>query len=512
MADTLADLETKSRLHYYLLAAVLLLPLMVVVAAWAVPSDIERMYRVTWTFGAVILGFLSLMIWMFLFARQVWWVAVVAFVVLGGFAWATARVRFDGDMVPYSVDFSWWPGPEEVKGEAVAHHEVEDNDFPGFRGKYRDGVVHGPRLARDWKENPPTLIWRAPLGAGHGAFAIVGNNAVTLEQVDTNEAVVCYDIANRSVRWRDEYPAFFNEPQGGPGPRGTPTIADGKVYSYGATGILRCVDLETGKLDWSVNSLEGNKPIQWGMSGSPLVVDNLVVVNPGVQLGGPGAMIAYDRKTGKQVWASGKEQAGYSSPQLATLAGVKQVLIFDAAGLSSYDLEKGTKLWQHPWVTNYGINVAQPVVLEGERVFISSGYGVGCAMLKISHADDQWTVKEEWKERTLRCKFTSPVFRAGYLYGLDDGRLVCIDPKDGKRAWRGDRYGHGQILLADDLILIQEEFGDIALVEANPEAFKQLARFTVFPRTRTWNTPALAGGIAFLRNDRELAWFDLRAR
>lgn len=525
MADSLLELETRKRRRYYLLAAILLIPIAVIVLASTVPGDGERMYRVVWAMGAVFLGFLAFLGWLFFFSRKVFLMSVVALILLAGVSWATSRLRFDGDMVPYELDISglvivcfdpfsieFLPAPfDDMKFTAVEESALENADCPAFRGKNFDGVVPGPSLNRDWKTKPPELIWRAPVGASHGAFSILGNLAVTLEQEGSNEAVVCYDIAERKEKWRHEYSAFFNEPQGGPGPRTTPTIIDGEVYSYGATGSLRCVDLETGKLKWDVNTLAGNKPVMWGMSGSPLVYDNLVVVNPGIQIEGPGAVVAYDRKTGKQVWAAGRTQAGYSSPQLATIAGKQQVLVFDAVSLGSYDAEKGDELWRLDWPTPNGINVAQPIVFDDGRVFISSGYGTACAMLKITEQDSKWSVEELWKEHTLRCKFASPIFHAGYIYGLDDGRLVCIDPEDGKRKWRGDRYGHGQILLSDGVLLVMSEYGKVALVEAKPDAFNELARMPVF-NGRTWNTPALAGGIAFLRNDRELAWFDLRAR
>jgi outer membrane protein assembly factor BamB len=246
------------------------------------------------------------------------------------------------------------------------------------------------------------------------------------------------------------------------------------------------------------------------MSGSPLVYDQFVVVNPGKQGAAGQTLVAYDRMSGQKVWASGQARAGYSSPMLATLAGIRQILLFDGQRVAGYDAKTGQELWHFDWQTNQDINVAQPLVLDGDRVFISSGYGVGCAMLKVTHTDGGWEVRPLWRKRTLRCKFTSPVALAGYLYGLDEGVLTCIDQEKGERKWIGRRFGHGQLLLAGDLLLIMAETGELALVQAAPAAFQELGVISVFDG-KTWNCPALAGGKVYLRNDQEMAAYDVTA-
>jgi outer membrane protein assembly factor BamB len=233
-----------------------------------------------------------------------------------------------------------------------------------------------------------------------------------------------------------------------------------------------------------------------------------VVVSPGKQRAGGHTLVAYDRATGQQVWATGSARAGYSSPMLATLADVRQILLFDGERLAGYDATSGQELWHHDWSTNQGINVAQPVVLDGSHVFICSGYGVGCALLEITHHGGKWDARQLWRPTTMRCKFTSPVAYQGHLYGLDEGILLCLDAKTGKRKWRDGRYGHGQLLLSGDLLLILAETGDLALVEASPVAYRELGRIRVFEE-RTWNCPAVANGKAYLRSDREMACYDL---
>jgi outer membrane protein assembly factor BamB len=367
-------------------------------------------------------------------------------------------------------------------------------------------------LSRDWTAQPPITIWRQPIGGGYAGFAVAGNIVVTIEQRRDNEAVVCYDQDTGRERWFHEYTAHFSESLGGPGPRATPTIFDGAVYSLGASGELVCLDGATGRQIWHVNILADTRAqnLQWGMAGSPLVFDELVVVNPG---GSDGGVAAYDRRTGSKVWSAGKHKAGYSSPALATLGGYRQILVFDGAGLAGYDPAGSGELWRYPWSTMQDINVAQPLVLDGERVLISSGYGVGCALLRVRRDADRWSVEPVWPtkvSRAMQCKFTSPIEYEGFIYGLDDGIMVCVDPTSGSRCWKKGRYGHGQILLVGDVILVLTEIGDVALVEADPQQHRESARFHALDG-KTWNTPALSGNRLFVRNHREMACYELPA-
>jgi outer membrane protein assembly factor BamB len=471
-------------------------------------------------FGIVFVGLLTVLVlacW-FLFVPWLFWYLRLALLLLLAAA-VPAIIRemhFTGDFEPV-VQWRWEPSPDDVleahrrqqgavatlKADFQAENEA---DFPGYRNRDRDGIVRGPKLPRDWAANPPRELWRQPVGRGYASLAIFGPVAVTIEQRRDNEAVVCYEAPTGQELWVYNHPASFTEPLGGPGPRATPTIADGKVYSLGAKGHLVCLELATGKWVWSADILENNDNIQWGMSGSPLVFDQMVVVNPGKQKeqAADRALLAFDRATGKPIWNAGNQRAGYSSPQLATLGGRRQILIFDGGGVAGHDPLTGQELWRHKWETMNDINVAQPIVLSGDRVFISSGYGVGCAMLKVAGND----ATPLWQNKNLRCKFTSPVQRDGFLYGLDEGILVCLDAQTGERRWRDGRFGHGQLLLQDDLLFVLSDTGEFALVEANPQAYRKLGSIRALTG-KTWNYLAIAHGRAFLRNDREMVCYQL---
>lgn len=502
---------------------IIALAVVAIAIAWGWPApDMPRLGRVNATVMTAALASVLLLGWFLVFSGFAWMIRIAGVLLVVALGFGTVRgVRFSGDMVPSPL-FRWEMTPDEaleahrrsqagLPVPALETVALRLKDFPAYRGALRDGIVAGPPLVRDWREHPPRELWRQPVGGGYASIVVAGQAAVTIEQRRDQEAVVCYDTATGRERWVHRYPAFFRETLGGPGPRATPTIADGEVYSLGATGVLVCLDLATGQPRWSRNILEGNANIQWGMSGSPLVLDHWVIVNPGVQTPankGKG-LAAFDRKTGQPAWASGDGRAGYSSPMLADLAGTQQILLFDGESMAGYDAKDGKELWRFPWPTYQGINVAQPLVLERDRVFLSAGYDAGCAMLQVAQADGKWSVKPLWQNKNLRCKFTSPVLRGGFIYGLDEGVLVCLDAETGQRRWRDGRYGHGQLLLADDLLVILGEEGQLALVEAKPEGFAELGKIRAL-HGKTWNYLAIADGRAYVRNDTEIACYDLR--
>jgi outer membrane protein assembly factor BamB len=402
---------------------------------------------------------------------------------------------------------------------------IDETDWPGFRGPRRDGVVRGTAIRTDWNARPPRPLWRHPVGIGWSSFAVVDGLAYTQEQRGENEVVVCYDVQSGEQIWLHADESRFVDSQGGDGPRATPTIFDGRLYALGATGLLNCLDPLTGDVLWSTNVLEdaGTGNLIWGMCGSPLVYDDVVVVNPGLNDNrGTYAVVAYDRISGSPTWTAGDTPAAYCAPRLETIDGVRQVLIFDAAGLGGYDAEQGTELWRFPWVTFSRINVAQPIV-HGERdVLIASGYSgstkAGCTRLTISHTGDDWTVEQVYEKPTqLKLKFQSAVLKGDHVYGLDDGILACLEFETGRRVWkdRAGTYGFGQLLLVGEHILVtNEKSGEVALVRATPERFEEVARFQALGEDETsgivWNHPVLWNGLLLVRNAKEAACYDLR--
>jgi outer membrane protein assembly factor BamB len=503
------------------------LPLLVLILAaaggagvWFWPSDGDNGQR---TFTVISIGLLAavlLALWLLLLSGFRWWLRVgpVVLAVAAFFGlFRPVPAGFTGDMVPI---FAFrWASPHGHRAGAAAPGAVPlgaagADDFPAYRGRRRDGDAGGPALLTDWKAQPPREVWRQPAGGGYAGFAVARGVAVTIEQDRDHEAVVCYDAGSGREYWAYSYEAFFSEKMGGDGPRATPAIAGDSVFSLGAKGKLVCLDLATGQLRWEADVLRDNANLRWGMAGSPLVDEKRVIVSPGVQApkAKRRALIAYDRATGQELWASGDHRGAYSSPMFADLCGRPHVLVFDGDGLTGYDAADGRELWHHPWITppEY-INVAQPLVLDGDRVFISSGYGVGCAMLRVKKESGGKFAAPEvlWQNKHMKCKFTSPVHHDGFLYGLDDGILACLDAKTGAQRWEGDRYYHGQVLLSNGLLVVLSEKGKLVLVEAAPEKFRELARLDALSGPKTWNPFALSAGRAYLRNHEEMACYDL---
>jgi outer membrane protein assembly factor BamB len=295
---------------------------------------------------------------------------------------------------------------------------------------------------------------------------------------------------------------------GGDGPRATPTIADGRVYVMGATGILDCLDGATGSVIWSRDVLAdtGGKNLRWGKSCSPLVVDAFVIVTGG---DGPGpSLLAYDRRTGNPLWRSGTDQSAYCSPALATIGGSREVVVVNAHSVTGCDLGTGTQLWSFPWKGNFP-KVSQAVPFDGDRLFISAGYGLGCSMLHIStDVGGGQSVTQIWNSRKLKTEFTNIAVHNGLVYGLDDGVLTCLDPAAGGRHWRDGSYGHGQLLRAGNLLIVQSEAGDVALVDASPDKYHEIATFPALT-SKTWNNPALSGHLLLVRNGHEAACYEL---
>jgi outer membrane protein assembly factor BamB len=381
-------------------------------------------------------------------------------------------------------------------------------DYPQFLGPERNGVVRGVRLARDWSARPPRLVWRQPIGPAWSSFAVAGDQAVTQEQRGEEELVVSYDLATGSARWFHADRVRYATVVAGEGPRATPTVRDGRVYAMGATGRLNALDLHTGGRLWGKDVVADNgaESLQWGRSGSPLVAGQLVIVNPG----GPDgrSLVAYHKDTGERVWGGGQDRASYSSPLLAELAGRQQVVILNNGSVAGHDPATGALLWEHAWPHEQP-SVAQPLPLSGDLVLVSAGYGVGSKLFRVSEgAGGTLAATLVWESPRLKSKFANFVHYQGHVYGLDDGVMTCIEASTGERRWKSGRYGHGQVLLVGDDLLVQTEEGEVVLVAPDPGSHRERARFAAL-EGKTWNPPALAGRFLLVRNDREAACYEL---
>jgi outer membrane protein assembly factor BamB len=394
----------------------------------------------------------------------------------------------------------------QVKGESAALQPAPAAmetvpEWPGFRGAGRNGIIPGVRIETDWAASPPVELWRKPIGPGWSSFAVHGNLFYTQEQRGDHEIVACYNLKTGEPVWMHSDSARFWEANAGPGPRGTPTLNNGRVFTLGATGIVNALDAATGAVVWSRNGTAdvSAKSPYWGFSSSPLVVDDVVIVAVS------GALVAYDRATGDPRWSRPDSSVSYSSPQLATIDEVTQVLML-SKGVTSVAPADGKVLWEHTWP---GYTMVQPArTVEGDILITDES--LGTRRLAVKRGADGWRIEERWTSNGLKPYFNDYVVHQGHAFGFDGSILACINLADGKRKWKGGRYGNGQlILLSDqDVLLVLSDQGELVLVAAATDKFTELARFPAI-KGKTWNHPVLVGDLLLVRNGQEMVAFQL---
>jgi outer membrane protein assembly factor BamB len=429
-------------------------------------------------------------------------------------------VRWEGLDGHLSSTVSWrWSATAEQEflatraGPAAAAESskpwtLRESDWPEFRGPLRDGVVRGVRIATNWREAPPEKVWKQGVGPGWSSVIVVGGFLVTQEQRGENEAVVCYEAETGRELWAHEDVARFSEGIAGPGPRATPTYRDGRIYSFGASGLLTCLEAPTGKRIWSRDvAREASVPLpQWGYSASPLVVDGKVIVFAG----GSRGVASFDSVTGAPGWSLASGKDSYSSAHLVPVRGKPQIVMQDNKRMVGLAIADGAVLWERPNESEAVIPMLQPSPRPDGMLLVSSGQDL--ALLELREEAAVWKAVEKWTTPRFKPSFNDFVVHEGHAYGLDEGVLSCVDLRDGRRVWKKGRYGGGQLLLLADqgLLLILSEKGELALVEARPQEPGEVFRFPAI-EGKTWNHPVLVGDRVYVRNAAELASYRLRA-
>ena len=398
---------------------------------------------------------------------------------------------------------------EAPEAETPVTAPADDNYWTDFRGPNRDGRYTQAPINTAWTDDGLVPIWKQPIGGGYASFVVADGRAFTVEQRRDQEVVAAYDVATGRELWTHVWDAHFRETMGGPGPRATPTWHDGRLYALGAAGHFWCLDAETGAVVWSREILNdsGARNLPWAMAGSPLIVNEMVIVQPGGRNGW--SVVAYDKTSGEVIWHALDDIQGYTSPMDVTLAGQRQILIVTAERAAGLNVADGAVLWEHPWVVSTVPNISQPVLLGHDRVFLSASYGQGATVIQLTQTGDRLSADTVWRNNRMKNRFSSSVLFDGYVYGLDESILACVDAATGELMWKGGRYGYGQLLLAGDHLVVLTEDGDLALVRAMPERHYEVARFPAI-EGKTWNVPAIEGGRLLVRNAREMAAFDLR--
>lgn len=384
------------------------------------------------------------------------------------------------------------------------------SEWPDFRGPGRLGVAPDQGVEIDWAKNLVPL-WRKPIGAGHSSVVVVQNRIYTLEQIGSFETLTCLSIEDGSVQWQHQREERWSDSMGGIGPRSTPVHSNGSLYYLSSGGKLTSLDAFFGKVIWEQNAIAPDYEYpHWGIACSPLAIGKLVVVSPG----GVGAVKAYDAGTGEPRWTSELTGAGvYLSPTTLDLLGEKHLVAAVEGKLAGIDPTTGKTLWEHPWKI-FMINalITQPLELADDVFLLSAGYGKGAEAIRIKETSKGFVTENVWKSKNLKTKFSTPVLKEGYLYGLSESSLTCLDSRTGELKWHGKKYGYGRILLAEDKLFVLGNTGMLSIVRATPDSFEEIVSHQILSKERCWNGPALVGGYLVVRNGSEIACYDLAKR
>jgi outer membrane protein assembly factor BamB len=390
-----------------------------------------------------------------------------------------------------------------LAGDAAA------TDWPQFRGPRLDGISDETGLLDVWPEEGPPEVWRVSLGEGYSGISVVGNRAYTLYVTDGEESLGVFDVTDGKELWNYTVGAKWTDMMGN-GPRSTPTVVDGVVYVLGAHGTLAAVDTANGKEIWrqDLEKTLGSRPPTWGISTSPMVEGELLILDAGGSDGN--SIVALNRGTGELVWNAETDKAGYSTPLPLTVGGSRQVVMFTGTQVVSVDPADGRVLWKRPWKTAYDVNAATPVFIPPNRLFLASGYATGGALFELEVDGETTYVRQLWDSPKMRSQFSTSIYHQGQIYGFDNGSLKCLDATTGEERWAArEGFGHGSLTLADGRLYVLGDRGKLALIEATPDGYREYGSVEALDG-KSWTVPTLSGGHLYLRDEKQLVALDVR--
>ncbi|MFK7769202.1 MAG: PQQ-binding-like beta-propeller repeat protein [Mariniblastus sp.] len=545
---TLSETKTKSRFPKKMLIWTVFLAIVLFVLHWQLYNFNEwfNMNPAVPSLAALLLVPLTIYAWSFwcFFWGRLRLVGIFVFLAPTIFFYLyTPKFLGDANFVGFTPRF--WTRAAEFKEAETDTGTVDvvtttPNDFPQFLGPNRNSKVAQPVKLAAWSDRKPEQLWKIDVGNGWSGFSVVNGFAITQEQRGAEELVSCYDIMTGELKWanRSERRHEDTMAMGKAGPRATPTVHDGLVYVTSATGVLDCIDGATGETIWTadvpklvgieqnektnsmgLNYTEENSTMAWGRSGSPLIVDDMVVVTAG----GPAptdattpsttaTLIAFNKKVGAELWRGGSRMVAYGSPALTTIAGRRQIILVAEDKAVGHDVETGEELWNfdRPGSSSGAANCSQATFVGDDRIIFSKGYGSGGELVKIKNDGEKFSVESLHKDpRVLKTKLTSPVIHEGHAYSLSDGFLECTEVDSFRRKWKvRGRFGNGQLLLVGDKLIVHAELGELFLVAADPSEYKELGTAPTIQGI-CWNTICLYGDLLLVRSDLEAACYRL---
>jgi len=365
-------------------------------------------------------------------------------------------------------------------------------DWPIWRGPAFDGIS----AEKDWQlSSDPKVLWESEAGLGFSSFVVLQGRVVTTGHADEKDTVFCLDAKTGKEIWKHSYAADLGDKYYEGGTSATPTFDGDQVYHLSRWGDLFCFEAATGKVIWEKNvqkETEANLP-DWGFAGAPLVQGGLLILNVGK------AGMAVEKATGKIVWKSEVDNAGYSSPYPITWGGKQLAVIGSGDAYLAVDVKTGNQVWSYKWNTRYGVNAADPI-LSGDMLFISSGYNKGCTLVKLGSGNPE----KVWENKTLKNQFNSSVLIDDHLYGIDGDQnsrcaLKCVRLSDGQEMWAEKEVGFGSLMAADGRLIVLSSKGELIIAKATPDKFDETSRAQIL-NGKCWSAPVLANGLLYARN------------
>ena len=384
-----------------------------------------------------------------------------------------------------------------------------EKDWGQFRGPNRNGHIPTQTVSIDWTK-PPKTRWSTPCGLGHSSIITSGKLAITMEQDQDQEILIARSFEDGQEAWRVAEKTKWHDMLSGTGPRSTPTLHNGKLYTLFSHGKLSRVDADSGNVEWSIQvTPESYEFPEWGLAISPLIWNDMIILSLGGEVS---AVKAYSIKSGKKVWQS--EVAGkavYLSPEVLRLLDEDHLIVSLVGKIVSLDPKNGKTLWEKPWkIFMNNAQIVQPIAVSNDSILLAAGYGKGAECFSIARDEEseKYRVQSSWKSKDLKAKFSNPIFKDGYLYGLSENLLVCLEAKTGKLMWRGKKYSYGRILLVDQKLLILGHSGVLSVIDATHEEFREISSRQLLSDARCWNGPAFVSGYLLARNGEQIACFD----
>ena len=419
-------------------------------------------------------------------------------------------MQWRGGMIPH-FGFSKGKAPNDERARDFYRPPLRDTseNWDQFRGPERNGHIPVQSVSIDWTK-PPKTRWSTPCGLGHSSIITSGRLAITMEQDQNQEILIARNFDDGAEIWRLAEKTKWHDMLSGTGPRSTPTLHNGKIYALFSNGRLSCVDASTGKAEWNMQVIPNDYEFpDWGLAISPLIWNDMIIVSLG---GASSAVVAYSIDSGEQIWQSQVSGKGvYLSPEILRLLDEDHLLVSVVGKIVSLDPKNGKTLWEKPWkIFMNNVQIVQPIAVSNDSILLAAGYGKGAECFTIARDEEskKYRVQSDWKSKDLKAKFSNPILKDGYLYGLSENLLVCLEAKTGKLMWRGKKYSYGRILLVDQKLLILGHSGVLSVIDATPEEFREISSQQLLSDARCWNGPAFVNGYLLARNGEQIACFD----